>query len=100
MKLDDEPIHITIDEAVVALRAAAWDDYDYEDEDNAVPNGRKRIHTFTDGGIMIGADWDLEDAEAFADRSIDRAWAGHPVAHELAICADNRIIRFDCKRPS
>lgn len=92
MKADEEIVHISVEEAVAAVRAAAFTEQ-YDDEPE-----RQRIHTFTTGGFAIGADWDLSAAEDFVERSEDRAWRWDMFRHELAVLCDGRVIAFDAQR--
>lgn len=58
------------------------------------------VHTFAAGGaVMLGADWDLEEALRFADVADELAWIEHPLQHDLAIRSEGRVIFFDARNP-
>lgn len=97
MKSDDEGVRITIEEAVAAVRAAAFTE-SFDEDDDRGREPRTLVHSFTTGGLMLGADWDLDAVVAFIERSEDRAWCYSLVKHELIVAADNRILVFDAQR--
>lgn len=93
-----EPYRITIEEAVMAARAAAFTEQFDEDEDVG-REPRTLLHSFTTGTFAIGADWDLDGVIEFIERSEDRAWNPNMgFGHELAVVADNRLMAFDAQR--
>lgn len=87
-------MHIGKDEAIEAMRAAAFTIDDLEGSDNC----RTIIHTFAG---PFGADWDLDEAIALVERSVEIAWVDHLICHDLAVREDDKhVIYFDCKRPA
>jgi hypothetical protein len=54
------------------------------------------VHTFAG---FIGADWDLEDAITFIERSDSIGWADNLMGHDLVVVADRRRINFDVPAP-
>ena len=95
-----EPQHITIEEAIAAVDAAAYTiaQEGWDMEMNPVPkdSGRRIIHTYAG---PFGADWDADDAVAFITRSDERAWVDHLIDHDLAVRAVGRVVFFNITRP-
>jgi hypothetical protein len=97
---------ITKDEAIAALRAAAWEEQP-ESEDAVCGHpgctdhpakGRMRIHSFRS---FIGCDWDLDRAEAAVRAAQAVAWVDDILDHNLAVREqDGGTVRFDAKRPA
>lgn len=101
-----EPMYISNEEALEAVRGAAWTEpADEKDTTCGHPGctdhpgeGRLRIHTY---GRMFGADWDLTGAEEFIRTAKRCAWVEHMMGHELGVIgADDRPIYFDVRRPA
>lgn len=85
--------HLTQDEAVDALRAAAFT-VDYPESGD---HGRTLIHSFIGG--FIGADHDLDFALARVAEADEVAWATHPIHHDLAVRVRDRVYRYSVRRP-
>lgn len=85
----------SIEEASVALRAAAWREED---------SGRYLIHSFAHadvgGGVALGADHDLDEALARLDDADEIAWVQHPFGHNLAVLVGDRVLYFQVEGPS
>lgn len=92
---------IAKDEAIAALRGAAWIEDVVEScghrgcEEHPVAE-KLRIHSFAGG---LGADWDLDEAEAVVARADQVGWSDHLLRHDLAVLVDGRVYRFDVRRP-
>jgi hypothetical protein len=121
---DDLSVLLTADEAVTAIKAAAWAEHTPDEayreaveaisamcagrasvaveEISAVisariPEPRKRIHA-TAGGI--GADWDADAAVRFARQpGAACSWAWSLMEHDLLVIANDRLIRFEVRAP-
>lgn len=98
-------IEISKADAVAAVRSASWIQYLSElatcghpgCEDH--PGGVERIHSVTFNGL--GADWDLDRAIAFIERSARCGWLVGTPGHDLAVVgAGGFQIRFASKRPA
>jgi hypothetical protein len=102
---------VTKEEAIEALRAAAWIEQDeayYEPVEveygegnetlhrKVTPEPRKSVHTFAS---FIGADWSLESAEEFVNKSEAIEWILHLLRHDLIVTAEGRTIAFDVPNP-
>lgn len=101
-----EPVYISNEEALDALRRAAWTEPAPEEATTCghpgctdhPGEGRKRIHTLLG---FIGADWDLPDAEEYIRTAKRCAWVEHPMRHNLGVIgADDRTIYFEARRPA
>lgn len=100
-----DPVYISTEEALEALRGAAWEQPAPE-EDAACGHpgctdhpgqGRLRIHTMLG---PIGADWDLTNAEEFVRTAQRCAWVPHSLQHELGVIgADGKAVYFEVRRP-
>lgn len=88
---------LTIEETVALLRSRAFEVPPDSDTSDA---GRVIIHSRLGG---IGADWDLDDAIALAERSTWRGWMDSLLGHNLGIehyDGDRlRLYAFDVPRP-
>lgn len=89
-----ELIHITADEAIAALTAAAFEVTNEQDENF----GRTLVHSMAGG---FGADWDLDSAITAAQEARDIAWMDDLFGHDLAVLTqDGRVRKFGVKRPA
>lgn len=102
---DNEPMYISIEEALEAVRAAAWTEpAPPEDATCGHPGcedhpgeGRKMIHVLSG----FGMDLPLESAEEFVRNAQRCAWVQSLMGHELgAVCADGKARYFDVRRPT
>lgn len=96
---------ISTQEALEAVRAAAWTQYDSSNstcghrgcEDH--PAEWQRIHT--QSRLGFGADWDLDEAERFIESAQKCAWVPSLLGHELGVIgADGTTIYFGAKPPA
>jgi hypothetical protein len=87
---------MSIEETVALLRQHA---FTVTDED-ASDAGRTLIHSRLGG---IGADWDLDDAVALAERAQWRGWIGSLLGHDLGVEVHDsdkvRLYAFDVRQP-
>jgi hypothetical protein len=86
----------TKEEAIAALRSGAWAETCGHSGCQDHAGGKWRIHSIAGG---IGADWDLDEAEAAVQRSTEVGWSDHLLRHDLIVLVDGRIYRFDVRRP-
>lgn len=88
-----ELVRPTVDEAIAAVTAAAFEVTDPESQDF----GRKIIHCFA--GFM-GADWNLDGVIEAIKTARDVAWMDHRADHHLAVLtSEGRVRFFDVRRP-
>lgn len=92
---------ITKDEAREAVTAAAWTENGEDFDPCPNCNWRKKeprtlIHSKAGG---IGADWPLNSAVEFVDRSTRVAWVLSIFGHDLAVEADDRMVQFEARAP-
>lgn len=93
------------DEALTAVREAAWIQNDYENAtcghrgcQEHPDESRRRIHSLSEHGF--GADWDLDEAENFITGAVSGGWVSTFSGHCLRVVGDDgRVIYFEAKRP-
>lgn len=91
-KVADDLVRPTVDEAIAAATAAAFEVTDPESQDF----GRKILHCLSG----FGADWDLDAVIEAIRTASDIAWLDHFLDHDLAVLNDEGRLRcFAVKRP-
>jgi hypothetical protein len=89
----DELIRPTKDEAINAVKAAAFKVTDPDSDDC----GREIVHCFAGA---FGADWDVDDAILVIASARDIAWTDHWAGHDLVVLTDDGRLRwFNVQRP-
>lgn len=85
-------VEVEKDTAIAAVREAAFTDSD----------GRVIVHSFLNApGMMLGADWDLDDVIEEIHKAEALYWFDDFMGHDLAlITLDHKAYKFQVKRPA
>lgn len=95
--------HIDAATAIAAAREqACTEEFDEDDDRGREP--RTLVHSVTLGipGVMLGADWDLDDLIRALETATEIVWFDDFfMGHDLAIkTAGGRFLKFAVKRPA
>jgi len=96
-----EPVEITKEEALVAVREASWAKQvatcGHTGCEDHIGDGERYIHCMS----AFGMDMPLENAEQEIRDALKVGWQDHWCDHDLVvITAQERVHRYDAKRPA
>ena len=96
-----EPVEITKEEALAAIREASWapqvSTCGHTGCEDHLGDGPRMIHCYSGFGMDVS----LAHAEQEIRAALKVGWSDHWINHNLiVITADERVHRYDVKRPA